>query len=116
MSALNGFKAWAAHAFAIDEERDGSFDDEEQHLACRFADFVVERRMTTPALMLLESGRPFNFVGSQFLAFMAPFVTLIFASNEYDRFVGLLEKRQSVDLLIDTLTDTMERREENRHD
>ncbi len=112
MSALDGFKAWAAHAFAIDEERDGSFDDEERHLVCRFADFVVERRLTTPALMLLESGRPLNFVGSQLLAFMSPFATLIFASTEYDRFVGLLEKRRSVDLLIETI----ERRENHHHD
>ena len=109
MSAAERFKAWAAHAFAVDDAREGSFDDEERHLVCRLADFVVERRMTTPALMLLESGRPLNFVGSQLLAFMSPFVTMVFASNEYDRFVRLLEKRQSVDLLIETI----ERSEKN---
>ncbi len=102
MSAVERIRAWAAHAFAIDDAV-GSFDEEERNLVCRFADFVVERRLTAPALILLESGRPLNFVGSQLLAFMSPFVTLIFASNEYDRFVGLLEKRQSIDLLIDTI-------------
>lgn len=107
MSAAERFKSWAAHAFAVDDDADGTFDDEERLLVGRLAEFIVGRRLTTPALMLLESGRPLNFVGSQLLAFMSPFVTLIFASDEYDRFVQLLEKRQSVDLLIETI----ERRE-----
>lgn len=103
MSAVERFKAWAAHAFAIDDGRETPFDEEEVRLVERLAGFVVERRMTTPALMLLESGRPLNFVGSQLLAFLSPFVTLIFSSIEYDRFVQLLEKRRSIDLLIETI-------------
>lgn len=109
MSTVERFKAWASHAFAVDAP-ERCFDDEERQLVGRLADFIVERRMTTPALMLLESGRPLNFVGSQLLAFLSPFVTLIFASSEYNRFVALLEKRRSIDLIIDTI----ERRENHR--
>ena len=111
MSTVERLKSWAAHAFAIDHDQGDSFDDEERRLVDRLADFVVERRLTTPALMLLESGRPLNFVGSQLLVFLSPFVTMIFAAQEYDRFVRMLENRQSVDLLIESI----ERRENDRH-
>jgi len=110
MSAVERLKSWAGHAFAIDHAQGDSFDDEERRLVDRLAEFVVERRLTTPALMLLESGRPFNFVGSQLLVFLSPFVTMIFVAQEYDRFVRMLENRQSVDLLIESI----ERRENDR--
>ena len=103
MSAVERLRTWAAHAFAVEGSSDNPFDEEEVALAGRLAGFVVERRLTTPALMLLESGRPLNFVGSQLLAFFSPFVTLVFSPTEYDRFVRLLEKRRGIDLLIEAI-------------
>jgi hypothetical protein len=76
---------------------------EEREMVERLAGFVVRRRMSGPALMVLESGRPLNFVGSQVLVFLAPFAKLVFSPLEYDRFVSLLEKRQGIDLLIEAI-------------
>jgi len=81
----------------------GTFDVEEEALARRVADFIVRRRMVAPALMVLESGRPLNFVGSQVLVFLSPFLTFIFSRDEYDGFARFLEKRRSVDVLIDMI-------------
>jgi len=92
--------AWS-HAFALDEGTD--FSAEERALVGRLADFVVRRRMTTPALMALESSRPLNFIGSQALAFFAPLLNLVFSPADCDRLIQLLEKRQSVDLIIETI-------------
>jgi hypothetical protein len=61
--------------------------------------------MTTPALMVLESGRPLNFLGSQVLAFLSPFLTLVFSREEYERFVDFLEKRGSLPLLIEKIVE-----------
>ena len=41
----------------------------------------------------------------QVLVFMAPFMTFIFSPPEYERFARLLEKRRSIDLLIDAIVE-----------
>jgi len=102
MSRLDRLRQGLSHAFAV--EGTVEFSDEERALAERLAEFVVRRRMTAPALMALESSRPLNFIGSQVLAFFQPLLTLVFNPEDCDRFVKLLEKRQSVDLVIDTIT------------
>ena len=103
VSRVERFKAWWAHAFAV--EGDAVFDAADLALIDRLAAFVVRRRMATPALMLLESGRPMNFLGSQFLVFLAPFVTMVFSLEEYRRFTDLLERRGSIDTIIERITE-----------
>jgi hypothetical protein len=104
VSRVERFRAWWAHAFAVD--RGETFDEKDRALIDRLAAFVVRRRMTAPALMLLESGRPLNFIGSQLLAFLAPFVTVVFSEQEYNRFTGILERRGSIDLIIERIEET----------
>ena len=103
MSRKERLRAWWAHAFATENREE--FASADRQLVERLARFVVRRRMTVPVLMVLETGRPLNFIGSQFLAFLAPFLTLIFSQTEYDRFVRLLDKRKSVDLIIDAIVE-----------
>lgn len=98
MSRLNQLREWWVHAFAIAD--DGEISPEEEKLAERLADWVVRRRLIAPALMFLEGSRPFTFVGSQVLAFLAPLATLVFSQADYERLLHLLEKRHSVDLLV----------------
>ncbi len=102
MSVLQRFSAWCAHAFAVEGSQEP--DPREREVAARLAQFVARRQLLTPALMLLESGRPLNFIGSQVLAFLAPFATLIFSRDEYEVLVRLLERRQGLDVLIEALT------------
>ncbi len=101
MSRRAEFRSWWNHAFAV--ETQAEFTDADQELIDRLARFVTRRGMVAPALLVLESGRPLNFVGSQLLAFLAPFVTLIFKGPDYDRFVAILEKRRSIDLIIEAI-------------
>lgn len=108
---MDRLKAWWSHAFAVEgPEEEPAAEDRE--LVERLARFVVRRRMSAPALMVLESGRPLSFLGSQLLAFLAPFATLVFSPVEYDRFVQLLGKRSSIDLLIDAIV----KRENEQHE
>ena len=102
MSRIADLKSWWKHAFAVDSGA-GTFTPEDHELVERLAGFVVRRNMTTPALMALESGRPLNFLGSQLLAFFGPLLTFIFSTPEYDRFVLILEKRSSIDLIIQAI-------------
>lgn len=111
MYQVDNIIAWWRHAFAVENTAvDWSAADRE--IADRLADFIVCRRMGTAALMALEAGRPCNFIGSQALTFLAPFATLVFSTDEYERFTRLLERRQSIDLLIEAITE----RESEKHE
>ena len=105
MSTVSSLRSRLRHAFAVETPESGQFDEAERELASRMASFIVRRRMTAPAIMLLETARPLNFLGSQFLAFVAPFATMLFSPDEYDHFVRFLEKRASVDFIIDLIAE-----------
>jgi hypothetical protein len=111
ISAIDRIREWCSHAFAIDTPG-AKLSAEDQGLALKVAQFVVSRQMSTPALILLEASTPLNFIGSQFLAFLAPFSTLIFSEHEYRRFVLFLEKRQSIQLMIDKIVEMEDQRNE----
>lgn len=96
-----GIRQKLAHAFAVDSGAD--FTDEETALVERLAGFVVQRRMTAPAVMALESARPVSFIGSQVVAFFGPLLSMVFSDQDKDRMIQLLERRHSLDLLIDTI-------------
>lgn len=102
-SPLHRCRSWWAHAFAV-RGPGPDFGPSDRELVDRLADFVVRRRLTAPALMLLETGRPLNFLGSQFLVFVSPLLKFVFAAAEYDRFVRILEKRASIDLIVDAIS------------
>ena len=104
ISLIARFRTWCAHAFAVDAPQEAIRADEEA-LADRMAQFVVSRRLTTPALKVIESGRPLNFLGSQALTFLSPFLTLVFRPAECERFIRFLEKRQSIDVIVNRIID-----------
>ena len=68
--------------------------------------------MSAPAFIILESGRPLNFLGSQLLAFLSPFLKQIFSGVEYDRFVQILDRRTSIDQLIEAIAEQENRKDE----
>jgi hypothetical protein len=69
----------------------------------RIAAAIVRRRLTTPAILLLESSKPLNFIGSQMMIVAHPLLRMVFplaAGPDYDRLVRLLEERDSIERLI----------------
>ncbi len=60
---------------------------------------IVERDMTVPAIMFLEMAKPLSFIGSQALVFLNPVVSLVVSSQEYYRFVRLMDERENVEKL-----------------
>lgn len=102
MSRIDEIKARWRHAFAV-ESPESDWSREDRELLNRLAGFIVRRRLGAAALMALEAGRPLNFMGSQALTFLAPFATLVFSAAEYERFTRILERRRSVDLLLEAI-------------
>ncbi|MFA5795295.1 MAG: hypothetical protein WC980_09580 [Candidatus Brocadiia bacterium] len=89
------------HAFAID--KGDKFTEEEIALVDKLAGLVVRRQMAVPAVMFLESVRPLNFLGSQAMEFFKPIVGFVWSTAEYEKMAVILERRKSVDLIIERI-------------
>ena len=88
-------------AFAL--EGTEGLTQEETALLERLAKAVIRRRMATPAIMFLESLIPLSYIGSQVMHFLRPFMTFLFSQEEYDRLSHLLERRSTLERLIETI-------------
>ena len=77
-----------------------TFPDEEEAVLRKLARKVVEKGMTVPAIVFLESVKPLNFIGSQVLIFFEPIVQTIFNFKDYNAFRSALEKRESIEFII----------------
>jgi hypothetical protein len=67
---------------------------------------IVDRRLTAPAIFLLESCRPLSFIGSQAMIVLEPLVHAIFDFPDYRKFAILMEQRGNVEKLIDIIETT----------
>ena len=74
--------------------------DEQRELLEKIAMQVVKRRLTAPAILFLEMCKPLNFLGSQILITLNPFVQAVFNTTEYQKFALIIEKDANVELLI----------------
>ncbi len=87
------------HAFSL-ERYDEPLTEEERRLLEKIAVAIVRRCMQTPAIFILESAKPLNYLGSQAMAFFEPVVRGLFAATEYGQVRRILERRQSVECLL----------------
>lgn len=74
--------------------------EEAKRILQKFADEIVKRRLTAPAIFALESSMPLNFIGSQLMIALEPFVRTIFDLPSYRKFALLMENDNNVKKLI----------------
>ncbi len=87
------------HAFAL-SPIEPAFASEDAALLEKVARLIVKRGMAMPALLFLESLGPLNFLGSQVLHGLRPFLELVCDATEMERLASVLERRDSVPRLI----------------
>lgn len=87
----NDFKPVAAKE--ISEER-------KEEILKKIAENIVNRGLTAPAVMFLETIRPMNFISSQIMIFLEPLVLTFFNIKEYREASLIFEERESVEKLI----------------
>lgn len=75
-------------------------DDGVPPLLARLAREIVDRSLTAPAIMFLESTKPLSFLGSQVMVFFSPFVKAFWDGASYDRLAALLEDRANIEVLL----------------
>jgi len=90
---------------------EGELPPADLEILSRIAGWVVERRMSVPAILFLESHRPLSFVGSQVMIMASPLVATLepfvrgmigksFTYADYRRFAELMENRENLEVLI----------------
>lgn len=67
------------------------------------ARWVVDRRLTVPAILFLESMRPLNRVGSVAMTFFHPLIGAIFTWPQYAALRDAMESRGSVEYVIERI-------------
>lgn len=72
---------------------------QEEELIEKLAQFIVEHKMETPAILFLETLKPLSFVGSTFaMVYVTPFLD-IYGLN-INRYAMLFQKRENVERLL----------------
>ncbi|UCE65614.1 MAG: hypothetical protein JSU85_12205 [Candidatus Zixiibacteriota bacterium] len=73
----------------------------EQEVLFKLADFIVRKGFTVPAILTLETVKPLNYLGSQAMVFLEPFVQAVFKDiSRYNTFRRMMEKRDNVERLL----------------
>jgi len=85
------------------KEEEKGLTPEQQEILDKIARKVVLWKMATPAILFLESVKPLNYIGSQMMVFFEPFVQTIFSWKDYDEFRKMMEERESVERLLQTI-------------
>lgn len=60
---------------------------------------IVQRQLTVPAIIFLETIKPLTFLGNQLLIFANPVVSLVVSTGNYYKFVRMIEDRENVEKL-----------------
>ncbi|MDA1025873.1 MAG: hypothetical protein O3A19_05540 [Planctomycetota bacterium] len=93
------------HAFAIEDAASFQPTEREHATAEKLCREVVRRRMTVPAVLLLEMTQPLNYLGAQALHFFQPFGTVLVDPGAWETFAGFIERRGSIEYLCRLIED-----------
>jgi len=71
----------------------------------KIANAIAIRGMTAPTIFFLESVQPLNYIASQFMAYVEPFLTFVIPREEYNDIQQILEQRKGIDYFLTILED-----------
>ena len=90
------------HAFSM-KSAPGPLTEADRELLGRIALAILRRRLTAPAILFLSSLRPLNYIGSQALVFLRPFLTPLLNPEQYERLTEILERREGIEALVEAI-------------
>ena len=91
------------HAFALGKKEDFTPNEKQIQVVDRVCREVVKRQLAMPAILLLETFRPLNYIGSQVMHFFQPIISSVLSIDGYTDFTELLEQRGSVDYICERI-------------
>ncbi|HDS09941.1 MAG TPA: hypothetical protein ENN73_06915 [Firmicutes bacterium] len=99
----------------IDETDDSSeLTEQDRILLDKIAKKIAYLGLSTPAIFFIEMHKPMNFLGSQLLVFLEPILWGFFNSDEFRRFALILEKRDTLEVLLRRIEELEEDIEEKK--
>jgi hypothetical protein len=116
MKLISKVVNWLKHAFAVEVPGAAEPSEAQRAIIEKLCREVVRRRMTTPALLMLETGRPLNYVSAQLLHFFQPMLSFLANAAEYQAFTEFLEQRGSIDYIVARLETLNEEASTTSHD
>ena len=72
----------------------------DRQLISNLAEKIVKHGMAVPAIFFLEMVKYMSFIGSQFMVFFGPVITVFIQSQSYYKMTHLLEDRQNIEFLM----------------
>ncbi|SVD49847.1 uncharacterized protein METZ01_LOCUS402701 [marine metagenome] len=66
----------------------------------KFAEKIVNRGMSVPAILFLDMSKYLSFVSSQLMVFFGPILTTFIRSDGYYQLAELLEDRNNIEYLL----------------
>lgn len=100
---LLGMRSWLQHAFAIESAENFAPSEAEAQLVRKLCHFLAQRRLTLPALVIVESVRPLAYVGAQTLCCLEPWFAAVTDAAGLRTLAAMLERPGAVDYLLDEL-------------
>jgi hypothetical protein len=97
--ARKGVREKLKHAFAVAKDTE-PLAEEDIALLDKAATFIVRRRLSLPAEMLLEALTPLNFIGSQAMVVLEPLLGPFFPRDDYARIIKILSRRDGLNIFI----------------
>jgi len=79
--------------------------EKQDALLKKIAGAIAIRGMTAPTIFFLESVQPLNYIASQFMAYVEPFLTFVIPREEYNDIQQILEQRKGIDYFLTILED-----------
>lgn len=80
-------------------------NERQKNLLKKIAKFIASKRMTPPAVFFFETVKPLNYISSQVLAYLEPFLTMLIPRQEYNDVVKILEQRDGLEYFLSVLED-----------
>lgn len=96
---VGGFRS-GEEAIVLPEEIS---QEERDRIIERAAEEIVKRGLAAPALLFIEMAKPINFLGSQLLVAVDPFISSILSSGDYRKFSILMEDDENVERLLQAI-------------
>ncbi len=93
------FTAWWNHAFAVEPAGPVTPTAEEQAVIDAVCRKIVDRGLTTPAILFLESSGPLGPMAAQSLLMLQPWFELAIERHQLDVFTKFLDHRGSLETL-----------------
>ena len=78
-------------------------EEERDRIIEKAAQEIVKRGLTAPALLFIEMAKPINFLGSQLLVAVDPFISSILSSGDYRKFSILMEDDENMERLLQAI-------------